>query len=79
MQKRNRQRICVGIAEGGARTRDLEVMVIVIDKSHTLYRLSYPGRSDDLVHCVNWLLTDGSWFRLVGICTLNTSWLTLLL
>jgi hypothetical protein len=27
------------------------------DKSHTLYRLSYPGRSDDLVHCVNWLLT----------------------
>jgi len=22
--------------------------------------LSYPGRSDDQVHCVNWLLTDGS-------------------
>ena len=32
--KRNR-------AEGGARTRDLEVFLC---KSHTLYRLSYPGR-----------------------------------
>ena len=39
----------VGIAEGGARTRDLEVSVLMI-KSHTLYRLSYPGRSDDQVH-----------------------------
>jgi hypothetical protein len=36
----------VGIAEGGARTLDLEVGCIIIDKSHTLYRLSYPGRSD---------------------------------
>ena len=37
---------CIGIAEGGARTRDLEVWNINDDKSHTLYRLSYPGRSD---------------------------------
>ena len=50
---------CIGIAEGGARTRDLEVVIYRSDKSHTLYRLSYPGRFDDLVHCVNWLLTDG--------------------
>ena len=39
----------IGIAEGGARTRDLEVVIYRNDKSHTLYRLSYPGRSDDQV------------------------------
>ena len=45
VQKKNDSE-CIGIAEGGARTRDLEVGNIEDDKSHTLYRLSYPGRSD---------------------------------
>jgi hypothetical protein len=46
-QKRNQSAMLfVGIAEGGARTLDLEVGCIITDKSHTLYRLSYPGRSD---------------------------------
>ena len=30
-------------AEGGARTRDLEVIFLTLYKSHTLYQLSYPG------------------------------------
>jgi hypothetical protein len=34
----------IGIAEGGARTHDLEVDLFAVDKSHTLYRLSYPGK-----------------------------------
>jgi hypothetical protein len=33
----------IGIAEGGARTHDLEVDLCCY-KSHTLYRLSYPGK-----------------------------------
>ena len=51
--------LMIGIAEGGARTHDLEVdlfemmpttMCITVDgghKSHTLYRLSYPGKGID--------------------------------
>ena len=34
----------IGIAEGGARTHDLEVDLFAVNKSHTLYRLSYPGK-----------------------------------
>lgn len=36
--------VWIGIAEGGARTRDLEV---ISRKSHTLYRLSYPGKGSE--------------------------------
>ena len=39
----------IGIAEGGARTHDLEVDLFAVDKSHTLYRLSYPGKGHDLM------------------------------
>lgn len=41
---RKKQTADLGIAEGGARTRDLEVVLYLNDKSHTLYRLSYPGK-----------------------------------
>ena len=34
----------IGIAEGWARTHDLEVDLFCCHKSHTLYRLSYPGK-----------------------------------
>jgi hypothetical protein len=39
----------IGIAEGGARTHDLEVDLFAVNKSHTLYRLSYPGKGHDLM------------------------------
>jgi hypothetical protein len=41
----------IGIAEGGARTHDLEVDLFCCYKSHTLYQLSYPGKGviDDSV------------------------------
>jgi hypothetical protein len=39
----------IGIAEGGARTHDLEVDLFAVDKSHTLYRLSYPGKGHDMM------------------------------
>jgi hypothetical protein len=39
------RRACdIGIAEGGARTHDLEVDLFAVNKSHTLYQLSYPGK-----------------------------------
>ena len=48
-QTKNKKNSCsnelmIGIAEGGARTHDLEVDLFAVDKSHTLYQLSYPGK-----------------------------------
>ena len=48
--------LMIGIAEGGARTHDLEVDLFAVNKSHTLYRLSYPGKvliyESGKVYCV---------------------------